>query len=142
MGTDMTTFIEIWDDNDKEWRFLMKTVAMRSYATFGRIGGVREDLYGNEEFHNRGLPKNMSPELERKLAKDEYYHSVTYYSGKDLMDKVIGFVIKDEDFGDFTISFDIIMGDYECTGAWDIMMKALLDKLGPTNVRFTFAFDS
>lgn len=146
MGTDMTTFIEVYDDNEKEWKFVTKEMSVRNYSMFARIGGVRGCYCGNEEFHNRGLPRHMSETYETSCIRDEKkrkeacYHSITYYSAKDLLKTVIGYVDEDDEFP-CEITFDMIMGDFECTGAWSIMLQALIKKKGPKNVRFIFAFD-
>ena len=143
MGTDMTTFVEIWDDEEKKWKFVTKQHALRSYISFGRIGGVRDNYQGNYNYHCRGIPDGISDDTERSLKNNEYYHSITYYSAKELLKTVIGHKLKyDEDEEAFPITFGIIMGDWDGTGAWDVMMKALIDHFGKKNIRFIFAFDS
>lgn len=143
MGTDMTVFLEVRSDSTKSWHHVTKTMSDRCYEMFARIGGVRGDMLGNDEYHNRGIPKDMNDwdkrGIERKLAEG-VYHNPTYYTYRELKDTVLNFTCYDEDFGEIKFDMDTIMG---CDLlAWKYMVKALAKKYGKDNVRFVFLFDS
>lgn len=143
MGTDMTVYLEVYGERQKEWFRITKQTADRWYQMFARIGGVRGYDCGNDVYHNRGIPPDMNRWDAAHLRNPEnYYHSITYYTYRELKDTVLDYVGVDLDFPDEKITFDIdsIMGSEIVV--WKYMIKALVRRYGKDNVRFVFAFDS
>lgn len=143
MGTDMTVYLEVYGERQKEWFRITKQVADRSYYMFGRIGGVRYDDGGNDAYHDRGIPPDMNRWDAIHLRNPENcYHSITYYTYRELKETVLDDLMEDPDCPGQMIEFDLDMIMGSDIPVWKYMIKALVKKYGKDNVRFVFAFDS
>lgn len=143
MGTDMTVYLEVYGEKQKEWFRITKQTSNRWYQMFARIGGVRGFNESNAAYHNRGIPTDMNRWDAAHLRNPENcYHSITYYTYRELKNSVLDCTEEDYDYPEQKVRFDLddIMGSE--IPVWGHMIKALVKRYGKDNVRFVFAFDS
>lgn len=155
MGVGMDVYLEALSTQydreggkKQEWKCIGQWYCYRGSALYERIcngAGRMSAGYGPSA---RGLPPEPSSKVQEDFIKEKYYHTITWYSYKEIENKVIGWrpdkkARKAYDLDNtLKLTSKWFYGDEEEYSTNKLRTRALAEKFGEENFRFVIGFSS